>query len=326
MNKQGKLAAVIIALIIVGGPLVYFTYQNYFPAPVGNQNHTGNITITDSLGRTFTFTSPVKRIVSIDPAATATLYALGAYSDLVGGNSLDSYPPNATIPNVGNSYGIDTEEVVNLSAQVVLFYGAQLSKDAMYLNDTLHIPVIVDNPSSFAQIENFTTMLGLLTGKESNASMINEWMNSSLSMVKENVVNVTHYMKVFYYLSSYGGYWTAGNGTFFNQIFAVVHLRNIATANGYYEMSGEEIVKAAPQIIFLDQYVNHSAVDVAPFTSTPAYVNDTIYPVFNDNFFDQPDFRIVYAIFWVVNTIYPTMFLHPPLFPLNLEYPPTSGY
>lgn len=327
MDRQKRFAAIIIVLVLLAGSLSFYAAEaiasSHPPAQI--KTPTG-IKVSDSLNRTFVFPEPVKRIVSIDPSATATLYALGAYRDVVGGNSFDSYPPNSTVPSVGNSYGIDYEEVVNLSAQVVLFYGATLSKDALYINNTLHIPVLLDNPSNFSQIESFTTMLGVLTGTQKNASLINNWMNESVSGISNATSSISSDASVFYYLSNYGGYWTAGNDTFINQIFQIAHVRNIATSTGYYSMSGEEIANDSPQIIFLDQYVNYSAVTVEPFDSTPAFMNNRIYAVFNDNFFDQPDFRIVYALYWTVNEVYPSLFVHLPAFPLSLEYPPSYGF
>lgn len=324
MQRRYAIVAFTVAVLLIAGSVTYVSLART-TTPV-NHVSSGPIKVTDSLNRSFTFNSTVTRIVSVDPSATVTLYALGAYKDIVGGNSLDSYPPNSTLPNVGNSFGLNTEEIYNLSPQVVLFYGATMSRDANYTNNTLHIPVLVDNPSSFSQIENFTHMLGVLTGTERNASLITSWMNSSFQVLHNATENITQQKSVFYYLSNYGGYWTAGNDTFIGQIFSFLHLKNIATGSGYYPMSGEDIVNDSPQIIFLDQYVNYSAVTQQPFSSTPAFANNSIYAVFNDNFFDQPDFRIIYAVYWVLTVVYPSSFVNLPAFPIDLQYPPTTGF
>lgn len=327
MDRQAAVISILIVAIVAAGSFS-FAAVHY-----GNSGHntakatnTGSVTVTDSINRTFTFAHPVTRVVSIDPSATATLYALGAFKDLVGGNSFDSYPPNSSLPNVGNSYGINYEEVLNLSPQVVLFYGASLSKEALYINNTLKIPVLLDNPANFAEIENFTHMLGVLTGTVYNSTLINSWMNRSLGMIGNSSHNYTAQENVFYYLSNYGGYWTAGKDTFIGEIFSYLHLKNIATGVGYYSMSGEDIANASPQVIFLDQYVNYSAITQEPFNSTPAFQDNKIYAVFNDNFFDQPDFRIVYAVYWVLTVVFPSSFVNLPSFPINLQYPPTTGF
>ena len=101
------LVTVIVAIVLVGSFLAYTEVSKKTVSP----SSTGKITVKDSLGRTVTFNHTLTRIISIDPSATATLYALGAYKDLVGGNEFDCYPPNESLPNVGNACGIDLEEI-----------------------------------------------------------------------------------------------------------------------------------------------------------------------------------------------------------------------
>lgn len=312
--------AVIMVLVVIGGSSVYaFHYEK-------TASHNGSITITDSLGRTFTFNHTLTRIVSIDPSATATLYALGAYGDLVGGNQFDAYPPNSSLPDVGNSYGVNFEEITNLTPQAVLGYGATLPSYAEKINNTLNIPFILDNPNSIASIENFTLMLGALTGTSANASKITSWMNDSLNAINKATENISgsKELSLFYYLSNYGGTYTAGNNTFINGLFNLAHLRNIIKINGYPNIDPSIVANDSPQVILLDQYVDSSAVNVTPFDQTPAYTNGKIYTIFNDNFFDEPDFRVVYAVNWLVKTIYDVNITLPE-FPISLEYPPNYG-
>ena len=48
--------------------------------------------ITDSVGETHTFTAPATRIISLYPAHTENLAAIGAADALIGISSSDSYP------------------------------------------------------------------------------------------------------------------------------------------------------------------------------------------------------------------------------------------
>ncbi|WP_162509393.1 ABC transporter substrate-binding protein [Thermogymnomonas acidicola] len=207
--------AVVIVVVVVAFSVVGYHYR----APPQPQR--GEIVIHDALGGTkFVFQQPLTRIVSLDPSATVTLYALGAYKDLVGGNPpFDYYPPNETLPNVGNSFSVNYEELVNLSPQAVLGYGTTMPSYGYTINNTLDIPFILDNPESFSQIENFTLMLGELTGTESNASKIVDWMNESIDAIDSALSQIHQRYTVFYYLYAPPGDWTAGNGTFLNQIF-----------------------------------------------------------------------------------------------------------
>ncbi len=315
------IVSVILAVLLIGSIL---TYSLYIRTP--KQASSGNITVTDSLGRNVSFNSTVTRIVSIDPSATATLYALGAYHDLVGGNAFNCYPPNEKLPNVGDAFSLNLEEIVNLSPQVVLLYSANMPEFAYSLLN-LSIPVLVDNPTSISGIENETTMLGILTGNQANASLINSWMNASISDIAQQVSSIDNASQVsgFYYL--YEGDCTVGKGTFMNQIMNYAKIKNIAACSnitGYKEMSPSLIAQYNPQVIILDQYVPFSAVTVPPFNETSAYLNNRVVSVVNDSFFQEPDFRVIYGISWLIDQVYP-VFVSLPAFPISLDYPPTLG-
>ncbi|MCL4314441.1 MAG: ABC transporter substrate-binding protein [Candidatus Thermoplasmatota archaeon] len=329
MDKR-MIAILIAAVMIVAGLSLYAAYLPHNSTqPSSASIH--EIKIVDAAGNTFYFFKPVTRIVSLDPSATATLYAIGAYKYLVGGNEFDSYPPNETLPNLGNAYGVNYEELVNLSPQVVLGYGATVPSYGQYINNTLKIPFILDNPNSFKQIESETLMLGNLTGCYHNATLVVNWMQESLGIMENSTANITPSQEktVFYFLDNYGGDWTAGNNTFFQDYFNVAHLKNIATQSGYYTINPEVVANSSPDIILLDQYVPESAVNVAPFNETNAYLSSPqqIYTVFNDNFFDEPDFRVIYAVAWLIEiTSNPLIMHYLPSFPINLAYPPTTGW
>lgn len=323
MKTIAKIVSIVVVIALLGGGLGLYSYEHGIST---SEPSSPEITVTDSLGRTFTFNHTVTRIVSIDPAATATLYALGAYKYLVGGNAYDCYPPNESLPNTGNAVGINYEEIVNLSPQVVLYYGDAMNKYTDYVNNTLHIPVLINNPENFQEIENFTHMLGVLTGTEKNASLITAWMNQSLNEIENATSNITNRLSAFYYLCYFGGYYTVGNDTFIGKIMYYAHLRNIATNPCYYDMPAEDIVNDSPQVIILDQYVNYSAVEQEPFNSTPAFQDGMIFHVPNDNFMDEPDFRTIFALEWLINEVYPFTLISLPKFPISLQYPPTYGF
>ncbi|WP_075056853.1 hypothetical protein [Thermogymnomonas acidicola] len=71
--------------------------------------------------------------------------------------------------------------------------------------------------------------------------------------------------------------------------------------------------------------MNYSNVQVEPFNSTPpAYIDHRVYTLFNDSFFNEPDFRIMYAIQWLIYEVY-HVYVQLPQFPIALKYPPTLG-
>lgn len=68
----------------------------------------------------------IERIISLVPAATEMLYAIGAGPRVVGVSSYDSFPPEVTtLPNVGALLDPNVELILSLKPQLVVIYGTQ---------------------------------------------------------------------------------------------------------------------------------------------------------------------------------------------------------
>lgn len=75
--------------------------------------------------------APPQRIISLVPALTEMLYAIGAGSQVVAVSSYDAYPPEVTaLPRVGALLDPDTERILALKPQLVITYGSQVDLQA----------------------------------------------------------------------------------------------------------------------------------------------------------------------------------------------------
>jgi iron complex transport system substrate-binding protein len=71
--------------------------------------------------------SQINRIISLVPAATEMLYAIGAGPRMVGVGSYDSFPPEVKkLPNVGALLDPNVELILSLKPQMVVVYGSQV--------------------------------------------------------------------------------------------------------------------------------------------------------------------------------------------------------
>ena len=57
----------------------------------------------DVLGRTFDFTTAPRRVVSLVPSITETLFELGAGEDVVGITDFCIFPPDLPLPRLGGT-------------------------------------------------------------------------------------------------------------------------------------------------------------------------------------------------------------------------------
>lgn len=70
--------------------------------------------------------SATQRIISLVPAATEMLFAMGAGPDMVGVSSFDQFPPEvAALPKVGALIDPDFERILTLRPTLVVVYGSQ---------------------------------------------------------------------------------------------------------------------------------------------------------------------------------------------------------
>ena len=67
-----------------------------------------------------------KRIISLIPAVTEMVYAIGAGPQLVAVGTFDTYPPEiASLPRVGGLLDPDVERILSLKPDLVIVYGTQ---------------------------------------------------------------------------------------------------------------------------------------------------------------------------------------------------------
>jgi iron complex transport system substrate-binding protein len=71
--------------------------------------------------------------VSIAPAVTEMLFAIGAGPQVVGVSSFDRFPPEVTqLPQVGALLDPDTERILSLRPDLVVLYGSQMDQLARF--------------------------------------------------------------------------------------------------------------------------------------------------------------------------------------------------
>jgi iron complex transport system substrate-binding protein len=93
-----------------------------------------------------TLQAPPARIVSLAPAITEALFAVGAGSHLVGRTSFCDFPPEAeALPEVGAYTGFSVEKVLGLRPDLVLGMRGT-SKDAVLALRRADVPVLMYDP------------------------------------------------------------------------------------------------------------------------------------------------------------------------------------
>lgn len=113
-----------------------------------------------------------RRIVSLSPGATETLFALGLGDDVVGVSAACDYPDAASKPRVGEPANFDARRVLDLKPDLVVAGGAALRGLEQRLEPlrSAGLEVHVMRPRDLAGVLEEFLRLGLLTGRHREAS------------------------------------------------------------------------------------------------------------------------------------------------------------
>lgn len=126
-------------------------------------------TAADDLGREVKLTRPVERIVSLSPAATEILFAIGAGPKVVAGTEFDTYPVEAKkLPRIGGftPQSINVEAILAHKPDLVV---AAPQKDVIAALEKFGIPVVALDPKNADDVWRNVELLGTLTGCEEKA-------------------------------------------------------------------------------------------------------------------------------------------------------------
>lgn len=110
-----------------------------------------SIKIRDDLGRDLVFAQPPRRVVSLVPSDTYTLFALGAGDRVVGRTTWCELPAEAaSIPTVGGTKDVDVDAVLALEPDLVIANQEENTRNALEKLADQRIRVLVSLPRRVA--------------------------------------------------------------------------------------------------------------------------------------------------------------------------------
>jgi iron complex transport system substrate-binding protein len=210
---------------------------------------TSAIHVTDMMGRDVQLAEPAAKVVALTAADCEILYALGAGDTLVGRGAYCDYPAEVLdIPSVESGYETNIEQIIALEPQLVLMATMAQSKEQVAMLESAGIAVAVSNAQDIAGVYEAITMIGALTGKDTEATDLIAGMQASFETLKATPVSGTIYYEV---SPLEYGLWTSGSGTFLQEITDILSLTNVfADLDGWAQISEEQVLSRNPDYIF----------------------------------------------------------------------------
>ena len=272
-------------------------------------------TMTDVVGNEITLEEAPKRIVSMIPSNTEILFALGLNDEIVGVNDYDNYPAEALEKEKIGGQEFNVEKIVAMNPDIVFAHESMIGVGEAGLQQIRDAGVkvfVVKNAADFNQTYTTIEEIGRATGKLPEAQKIVEDMKAKVEEVKEKVASVETKKTVFVENSDVPDIYTAGNGTFMQEMFDMLNAENIAAdQEGWFKIEPEEIVSRNPDVIIISySYVDNIINKVKArdgFDSVTAVKNDAVVQV-DENLVSRTGPRLAEALEEIAKAVYPEVF------------------
>jgi iron complex transport system substrate-binding protein len=215
--------------------------------------------VTDALGRTAGGETVPQRIVSLVPAITEILYALGVEDRLVGVTSFCNYPEAArSKPRVGE-YASPNLEVLTVMQPDMLFMSADNSSPEMLARfESLKIPVYIAYPKSIADTAGLIRSMGQLLERQAAAEALAAKLDRSVACAKQ-VTSQRAKVKVLCTVMSQPLV-VAGRHTLLDDLVEVAGGVNVVPdgPNRYPTWGIESVLAADPDVILVSPHPGQS--------------------------------------------------------------------
>ena len=139
----------------------------------------------DDFGDTVVAGAPPQRIVSLVPATTELVFALGAGGRLVGRTHWDAWPPEArAVPDMGPGVRPNIEAVLAARPDLVLLYASADNRAAAARFRGAGIPTLSLKVDRIEHFERSALILGRLLGDSSRARVTVDSVKATLADVR----------------------------------------------------------------------------------------------------------------------------------------------
>ena len=140
------------------------------------------ISVVDDAGDTVRLAAPARRVVSLIPASTELLFALGAGSAVVGRTSYCDFPAAAkAVPDLGDGIKPNIEAVIGSRPDLVVLYNSGQNAAVAGRLRELGVATLRINTDALSSVPRLSRMLGRLTGREDAADSLAAVFDTALA-------------------------------------------------------------------------------------------------------------------------------------------------
>jgi len=210
------------------------------------------ITITDDQGQRVSLRAPARRIASLSPANTETLFAIGCGDRVVLRDRVSGFPPEARRLPATNPFQLSPDHIAGFRSDLVLLSHADNARIAALRQ--LGIAVAVLEPADLSGVLDDIVKVGRLCGAATRARALAASLRRRVEALSRRLAGRPP-PSVFVETDGTDPLkpWTAGAGSFVDGMLRLAGGRNVFghLARPYAQVSAEEVLATRPDFILV---------------------------------------------------------------------------
>jgi iron complex transport system substrate-binding protein len=265
-------------------------------------------------------TAAPQRIITVIPAVTEILFALGAGPQVVGIGSFDELPDGAPeIARVGGLLDPDMERIFTLRPDLVILYASQADPRAQL--ERAGIPVVPYTHAGLADIADTIRALGERTGHTRKGTKVADALESGLEALRTRLAGRERPRTLLVFSREPRGLrniYASGGVGFLHDMLEVAGGDNVfqdVRGERVAQVSSEAILSAAPQVIvelrstgmFGDGSFDSERAVWQRLATVPAVRTNRVY-FLDGNEFVVPGPRVLEAAVGLARVLHPDAF------------------
>lgn len=263
------------------------------------------VVVKDDAGRSVTIPEKPDRIVSLAPANTEIVAALGLESMLVGVTTYCDYPESVKdLPKVGD-FATPNIEAISAAKPDIILATTGVQADVIAQLEGLGATVLAIDPQNLKGVMSAIKTVASATGVPEKGDELVEDMTLSLEEVRAAVAE-TSAVPCFIEIAQNPLY-TAGAGTLIDDLIIAAGGKNIVAEKGYVGYSLEKLVELDPAVYLATKGSMSDPADLAKrqgYSSLAAVKGGRVY-VLEDNLVSRPGPRVIEGVRQIVDALHP---------------------
>jgi len=284
LNSRRSAVGLLLAMIVAGA------CRDTRPGVAGAVS--GAAELHDDYGHLVRLASPPRRIVSLNPATTELLFALGAGDRVVGRTQYDLWPDSARlVPSVGAGMQPNLEAVLGRKPDLVVMYASGSDRGAADRLTAAGVPTAAFRMDHITDFVRVTIQLGRLLGDTLRAHAVVDSVTSTLDRVRHATQSLER-PSVFLHA------WekplmTLGGGSFVSELVTVAGGRNIydLLAAPSPVVTLEDVVRRNPDIVLVSPIERTNMLQSDRWRALPAVRNGRVL-AYDTNLVARPSVKL----------------------------------